>query len=90
MSALHHLTKRGGLPSSWVILQLVFAGDVGVNQGSADADVNEDRALMRFEMLEAFLRMAITMRDNEGQFDTSPAEKVRLRRLYVAILIHLL
>eukprot|EP00752_Nemacystus_decipiens_P001778 g1718.t2 len=42
---------------------------------SAEASVNEDRALMRFELLEALLRVAITMRDNENQ-DISPAEKM--------------
>lgn len=31
---------------------------------------------MRFELLEALLRVAITMRDNEGQEALSPAEKV--------------
>lgn len=31
---------------------------------------------MRFELLEALLRVAITMRDNENQEDISPAEKV--------------
>ena len=46
-------------------------------QRSADADVNEDRALMRFELIEALIRVAITMRDNEGQDEMSPAEKVR-------------
>lgn len=39
--------------------------------------MNEDRALMRFELLEALLRVAITVRDNEGQEELSPAEKVR-------------
>lgn len=47
------------------------------HQRSAEATVNEDRALMRFELLEALLRVAITMRDNEGQEEMSPAEKVR-------------
>lgn len=46
-------------------------------QRSVEADVNEDRALMRFELIEALLRVAITMRDNEGQDEVSPAEKVR-------------
>lgn len=46
-------------------------------QRSAEATVNEDRALMRFELLEALLRVAITMRDNESQDEMSPAEKVR-------------
>ncbi|CBJ27259.1 flagellar associated protein [Ectocarpus siliculosus] len=44
---------------------------------SAEATVNEDRALMRFELLEALLRVAITVRDNEGQEELSPAEKMR-------------
>lgn len=39
--------------------------------------MNEDRALMRFELMEALIRVAITMRDNEGQDEMSPAEKVR-------------
>lgn len=39
--------------------------------------MNEDRALMRFELIEALLRIAITTRDNEGQYDVSPADKVR-------------
>ncbi|CAM9275025.1 unnamed protein product [Scytosiphon promiscuus] len=43
---------------------------------SAEATVNEDRALMRFELLEALLRVALTMRDNEGQEEMSPAEKM--------------
>lgn len=45
-------------------------------QGTVEADVNEDRALMRFEFIEALLRVAITMRDNEGEEEISPAEKV--------------
>lgn len=49
----------------------------GLLQRSAEADVNEDRALMRFELMEALIRVAVTMRDNEGQDDMSPAEKVR-------------
>lgn len=32
---------------------------------------------MRFELMEALIRVAVTMRDNEGQDDMSPAEKVR-------------
>ncbi|CAB1121297.1 unnamed protein product [Ectocarpus sp. CCAP 1310/34] len=44
---------------------------------SAEATVNEDRALMRFELLEALLRVAIIVRDNEGQEELSPAEKMR-------------
>lgn len=32
---------------------------------------------MRFELLEALLRVAITVRDNEGQEELSPAVKVR-------------
>lgn len=32
---------------------------------------------MRFELLEALLRVVITMRDNANQEDISPAEKVR-------------
>lgn len=47
------------------------------HQRSAEATVNEDRALMRFELLEALLRVAITMRDNENQEEISPAKKVR-------------
>lgn len=46
-------------------------------QGSAEADVNEDRALMRFEFIEALLRVAITMRNTSENDDPSPAEKVR-------------
>lgn len=38
--------------------------------------MNEDRALMRFELIEALLRMAITMRDNSGEDEIAPAEKV--------------
>lgn len=45
-------------------------------QRSAEADVNEDRALMRFEFIEALLRVAITMRDNDGEGEVAPAEKV--------------
>lgn len=47
-------------------------------QRSAEADVNEDRALMRFELIEALLRVAVTMRDNEGEEEISPADKVLL------------
>eukprot|EP00903_Cladosiphon_okamuranus_P005365 g5358.t2 len=43
---------------------------------SAEATVNEDRALMRFELLEALLRVAITIRDNEGQGEIPPAVKM--------------
>ncbi len=46
------------------------------HQRSEEATVNEDRALMRFELLEALLRVAVTMRDNEGQEEISPADKV--------------
>lgn len=35
---------------------------------------------MRFELIEALLRIAITMRDNEGQDNLSPADKVRHSR----------
>lgn len=54
-------------------------------QRSAEATVNEDRALMRFELLEALLRVAITMRDNEGQEEMSPADKARASDIYCVI-----
>lgn len=52
------------------------------HQRSAEATVNEDRALMRFELLEALLRVAITMRDNEGEEEMSPADKARPSDVY--------
>lgn len=47
--------------------------------------MNEDRALMRFELMEALLRVAITMRDNDRQDELSPAEKVVPTSKFVAL-----
>lgn len=43
---------------------------------------------MRFELLEALLRVAITMRDNESEEEISPAEKASVLELLYFLLCH--
>ncbi|CAM9278761.1 unnamed protein product [Discosporangium mesarthrocarpum] len=77
------------LPDSTISVEEIGKIFVLVNfesdKRSAEAEVNEDRALMRFELMEALLRVAVQKFEEEEQ---TPAEKVR-RVMEDHILAHL-